>query len=501
MGEHCDALLSDNNELVKIEAIKSVYNLINNSGLFDNNYYLKNYPDDYVMYKDTLLHYILIGWKEGKNPSNKFDTNFYLKNNHDVKLSGINPLVHYIIFGFNEGRKALNNTISSRVRNNKFDVNYYLQNNEEIIFSYLDNKKFVKKRKHKVLICDEKWLYHANENSFVPYNIISYMVDTLNKSGLGIAETFFFDENCKSDEKNCVKLLLDYIDMLNPSLIMINQWRLDYIGNNIEKMKGVKFDLKFFLEEWIDECIFFIEKINKLNIPIIIFWPDIQDWGNYKPRYFAQQLDNYVLFHNIWDIGKTDEFNNKYVFTPTPIDNSIYDHKGVEFTKRENDVCFIGSVRSKPDRKEILTSLNSINIILDIHEDGAFFKKDNYLSHSQCADIYNRSKIAVNFSLSFSGIPQLKGRVFESILCGCLLLEQENSETKKYFTPFEDYIPWINKEDLTKKIKYYLENPKKAEEIAINGYKKAISLYTGFTYWEIIFNEVSKRIIALQNNK
>ena len=487
------------NSLDETEEVKFVYEVIDNSGLFNKDYYIENYPYVGKKFKDPLLHYILIGWKERKNPSIKFDTDYYLKNNPDVLSAGVNPLMHYIAFGFAEGRKATNNIIRLRVDGHKIRYDNFEKNNNLIFRQALDNKTF-SGRKPRVLLCDEKWLYHSNENSYVPYNIISYMVDTLNKSGLGIMETFFLDEICKkSPGKNCMELLLNYIYMLKPDIIFINQWRLDYIGKNIGQLIGTKFDLKFFLEDWIDECIFFMQKVNALNIPIIIFWPDFQDWGEYKPAYFAQQLENYVLFHNIWDIGKNNMFNDKYVFTHTPIDNSIYNNKGIEFRNRDIDVCFIGSVKTKPYRKEILTSLKDVGINLDVHEDGAFFLKKNYLSHSECADIYNKSKIAINFSLSFKGHPQLKGRIFESMLCGCLLLEQDNEEIKKYFVPFEDYVPWTDKQDLIKKIKYFLENKEKSYEIATNGCNKAKSLYTGFTYWQLMFYEISNRLQQYNN--
>ena len=48
-------------------------------GLFDDNYYLSNYPEQKIT--DPLYHYLTIGSKEGKNPSKYFDTLYYTKNN------------------------------------------------------------------------------------------------------------------------------------------------------------------------------------------------------------------------------------------------------------------------------------------------------------------------------------------------------------------------------------------------------------------------------------
>jgi glycosyltransferase involved in cell wall biosynthesis len=87
--------------------IKDLYHyiLISRSGIFDPNYYLKQYPDVRAADVNPLWHFIRIGWKEERNPTSYFDTKFYLENNPDVDRIQINPLIHYIKHGIKEGRK------------------------------------------------------------------------------------------------------------------------------------------------------------------------------------------------------------------------------------------------------------------------------------------------------------------------------------------------------------------------------------------------------------
>jgi glycosyltransferase involved in cell wall biosynthesis len=77
---------------------------INRSGLFDPDYYIRTYPDVQRTYKNPIMHYIKIGWREGKNPSANFDTIYYLRENTDVRHARTNPLVHFIKFGQAEER-------------------------------------------------------------------------------------------------------------------------------------------------------------------------------------------------------------------------------------------------------------------------------------------------------------------------------------------------------------------------------------------------------------
>jgi hypothetical protein len=71
-------------------------NTIRQSGLFEESWYLSEYPDVAKASLDPILHYIRHGAKELRNPSNKFNTLEYLKSNPSLVVSKFNPLVHYI---------------------------------------------------------------------------------------------------------------------------------------------------------------------------------------------------------------------------------------------------------------------------------------------------------------------------------------------------------------------------------------------------------------------
>ena len=71
---------------------------------FDPIYYLFWYPDVRAAGLDPLRHYLLAGWKEGRDPSAGFSTTGYLAANPDVAAAGHNPLVHFVNTGFAEGR-------------------------------------------------------------------------------------------------------------------------------------------------------------------------------------------------------------------------------------------------------------------------------------------------------------------------------------------------------------------------------------------------------------
>lgn len=77
---------------------------IERSGLFDVDWYRTSYADVKSSGMSPVVHYVLYGAQEGRDPSQSFSTLGYVAANPDVAESGVNPFYHYIRFGLNEGR-------------------------------------------------------------------------------------------------------------------------------------------------------------------------------------------------------------------------------------------------------------------------------------------------------------------------------------------------------------------------------------------------------------
>ena len=100
MALNTGSFLSSSNLKSSIKNRK-YYEKINNSGLFDREFYENTYDD---FSGDPLKHYLNKGHLEGKFPSLDFDPDFYLKAYPDVDKAGLNPLFHYIVYGKDEGK-------------------------------------------------------------------------------------------------------------------------------------------------------------------------------------------------------------------------------------------------------------------------------------------------------------------------------------------------------------------------------------------------------------
>jgi GT2 family glycosyltransferase/2-polyprenyl-3-methyl-5-hydroxy-6-metoxy-1,4-benzoquinol methylase len=89
---------------------------------FDPEFYLDRYPDVAAVKMNPFLHFLEYGAKEGRSPSILFDSAYYLRMNPDLAVSGINPLRHFLEYGWREGRNP----------HPDFDVKFYISRYRDV---------------------------------------------------------------------------------------------------------------------------------------------------------------------------------------------------------------------------------------------------------------------------------------------------------------------------------------------------------------------------------
>ena len=95
---------------------------LKNSGLFDAEWYLREYPDVAKSGRSPAEHYLEEGYLRGYRPNPLFDTRWYLERYEDVRRAGVNPAVHYLMYGSAEGRDPGPN----------FQTCFYLETNPDV---------------------------------------------------------------------------------------------------------------------------------------------------------------------------------------------------------------------------------------------------------------------------------------------------------------------------------------------------------------------------------
>jgi hypothetical protein len=313
-----------------------------------------------------------------------------------------------------------------------------------------------------ILIVSEKWCdctpFHGETNS------AHVLYGSLNTSGLATYEGFHFDEyNYFHPEGNPDKELLELCRLSKPDVLFISWFAIPQSPNNpkLETLYFIKF---------------------KLNIPIIVCWWDSVYGINMS---IAESLSKFVDHHVVLDSSeaylKYTQNSSQYLPMHVPNDTKIFRNPGLT---RDIGVSFIGSRATRPERLDALDYLQDRRVEILI----AGGQREQRLSVYRYADILKRSQLTINFSDTTCEFHQTKGRVYEACLCGALLLESQNTETRKILTPMLDYVEFSDKFDLLEKIKYYLDHKEEASALASSGCRKVTQYYSGVTFWQKILD-------------
>lgn len=139
------------------------------------------------------------------------------------------------------------------------------------------------------------------------------------------------------------------------------------------------------------------------------------------------------------------------------------------------DVVFIG--QNFGNRQEYINHLNSNGVKVLTYGNGW---ANGRVTQSEMIDIFNKSKIVLNFSSSYANpdLKFLKGRIFEIPSTGAFLLTEICEELEKFFTIGEDLDCFKDKNELLEKVQLYLSDFNLREKIAKKGESIVINKYT-----------------------
>ncbi|MEK6935683.1 MAG: glycosyltransferase [Nanoarchaeota archaeon] len=256
----------------------------------------------------------------------------------------------------------------------------------------------------------------------------------------------------------------------------MNKQLLDYV-------KDKELDLIIFAmdeEEFYPETILKITELHPNTRSLFIISDDDTRFDHYS-RYFALLFD-----HTITSSGDFTPDYKKDGIKKVDYHIAYNTHKLEPLNvKKEYDVTFIG--RPKANRQKIIKYLldNGIKIKLfgwDWYQYPEF--KEIYqgpLSQEEYVKIINQTKI--NLTLTRSGYSEqkqifnLKFSIFEKALCKSFQLVESNPKIINLFKPTKEIILFNSKEELLKKIKYYLKHKELREKIAKRTYEKVITKY------------------------
>lgn len=235
-----------------------------------------------------------------------------------------------------------------------------------------------------------------------------------------------------------------------------------------------------------------IKEFSPLTISMMFFGDDDSHYDSYT-RYYKLLFDYSIACQKEYAEKYIEEdFKDRVYFVNAINLDNFYPMK----LEKKFDVTFIGL--KQLDRYNYLKYLidNGVNVTIfgqgwentDLKE----YHK-GFLSLEDYNKVLNQSKIVLNFSKSILGKSHYKGRFYETASSKAFQLMEKNNILKG--------IMFENKEDLLKKINYYLKNEKLRNENSNKLYKQVKKIKPFSEEMRYIFNDVKKKNLVYNLNK
>lgn len=343
--------------------------------------------------------------------------------------------------------------------------------------NYLDFYPSVTKKKHgnkpRLLVLSEKW--HACDPHAGVSNMKYLVWDSLDEydkvSQLHLYVDVYFNETGKQADELILKTCIEF--------------RPDCVINLVQDAPKLRIKSETF------RCI-----NKKLKIPLIAWCSDTaQAFSLPEPYFYFTKAPEFEFpFADLYLLTDTSFLHlektsrpDKYMAMPTPYDGRLLTNNNED---RDIDLSFIGNSNNHSRENYLDVFLkDKINLYIKNTAD----KRNDRLEYPDYIKILQRSKIALNLTKATSvigEIEQLKGRTFEALHCGAMLLEEESCETRTWLEPYVDYVPYLNKQDMHDKAIYYLNNQNERIKIAEQGTAKIKEKHNSYVYWNNVFNKI-----------
>jgi hypothetical protein len=312
-----------------------------------------------------------------------------------------------------------------------------------------------------------RYKHYAADDSKGP-SIEEFLLDnTLQVANAGTSDNFFWETDSGKFPRGDWALL-EKCRAVRPDVIVLSAYEPGYA-----RQPSV-------------ETIRLLRKVWK--IPIVAVWWDTcyeGFWQSIQP--IMPFVDVHVVpdnpLMNFFTTVTRRQYDARFLALWEAMDPEIYNNPGLT---RDIEVAFLGQVAGyRSVRMPYVQHLLDHGVPLLC----SLSNRAEQPSHAEYQDVLKRTKIGLNFSQSVHS-DQLKSRVFETMSCGALLMENDNPQTRCYFTPMQDYVAFDSPADLLEKIRYFLEHDRERAEIAARGEQKVRRLYDSAHFWKAITDKL-----------
>lgn len=286
-----------------------------------------------------------------------------------------------------------------------------------------------------------------------------------------------------------------YIDILNTYKSLgkkeTEKFITNFIVDNNINYLFIPFDTRDYTLD-----VHFIHTLSE-SVFIVMSFTDSAYEFEIRDRYYAQAADVVLAVDGYALKYKFEELGIKTLCTYTWYNREHYKKKAD--VVKDIDISFIG-IHAGESRKKYIDFLEKEGISVTTYGQGT---KNGSIDFNKMIDVFNRSKINLNFSGTIYGrhpykinynIRQCKGRPSEVALCGGFVLSEYAYGIEDMYDVGKEIEIFSNENELLQKVKYYLQNEMGREKIAENAYTRAVKDYDAVNVFGRVIELCKKEI-------
>jgi hypothetical protein len=192
----------------------------------------------------------------------------------------------------------------------------------------------------------------------------------------------------------------------------------------------------------------------------------------------------YLSYSAYWQLDEVGQ--SKSVVMPFP--HASREGERIPFEERTIEAAFLGtSKRYNAMRSLWFLSMEDADISFELLLTDPVERPNRLkLSDEEYAQRLASMKTCIHFSGRNLRTKILCGRVWEALLAGCALVEEENIETKQLLVPYLHYIPFSSTRELAVATAMLKQYPALRESLSIEGQNWAQELLTPTNIWTMV---------------
>lgn len=249
-----------------------------------------------------------------------------------------------------------------------------------------------------------------------------------------------------------------------------------------------------------------VNSLKQITKTVVYFFDDPwrKDFAKYWRQYFSFfSTPDYTMYKKYLSDGVDNA-----IFSPFGFNKNIYKKLNIE---KIYSVSFIGGY--SPLRDWIIRGLKKKGIEVEVFGRG-WSKEKSWLTEEEMVKVINQTKINLNLSNAVSyhlpfllwslhstravkellllrkTIEQVKGRHYELNGCGGFQLSYNIPGLEVAFEINKEIAVYDSLKKLPQRIKYYLKHENEREEIALNGYNRAVKDHLAQDYMQQLVRKV-----------